>query len=357
MQLLVSYRERVRQRPDSEHSQALLRTVIVWLLMINTAWVAAHDPVRGTRLWAINIFSVTFSVLLLARILQRPAASPRRRVVGAIHDNITATVWLYNSGPMGALGLFIFPFVTVGNGFRFGVRYLAWSGFLGGVGIGTLVTAAPGWASHHMIGYGVLLSHILVTVYTGALLRRLHETQSQLAKLATCDALTGLPNRRLFMDRLSHMMAAPDRRHLACLYLDLDGFKAVNDRHGHKVGDQLLNKVARAILSCIRASDMLARMGGDEFTVILDVPSCPDDAKVVADRIIKAIGRITSVDGHPVAVSVSIGISFVPAGDSERPVLPEELLKIADEAMYVAKRSGKGQYHFADPATVTVAAA
>ena len=345
---LAAYRERVRLRPDSEHDQALLRTAIVWLLLANTAWIASRDAAAGARLWAINLGSAAFSIALFARVLLRPHASPRRRVLGAVHDNVAATLWLYHCGPLGALALFVYPFVTVGNGFRFGVRYLAWSGLLGAAGIGVLVVAGPGWASFQTIGWGLFLSHIVVTVYTGVLLGQLRRTQDQLRKLATSDVLTGLPNRRCFMDRLSHMVLAHDRRQMACLYLDLDGFKGVNDRCGHEIGDRLLHRVAAEVVQCIRATDMLARLGGDEFTVVLDGPSGPDEARAVADRIIRAVEAIETVDGHRVDVSVSIGISFIPAGDLARPVQSEELLKAADDAMYVAKRSGKGHYRFVD---------
>jgi diguanylate cyclase (GGDEF)-like protein len=349
--VLTAYRERVRQRPDSEHDQALLRTGVVSLLLLNTAWIASRDSRVGVWPWAIAIFSTVFSVLLLAQILRQPAASPRRRILGAVHDNVAATLWLYSCGPIGALALFVYPFVTVGNGFRFGVRYLACSGLLGALGIGVLVVAAPGWTSYGTIGVGVLLSHVLVTVYTGVLLRRLHQTQARLAELASCDALTGLPNRRLFLDRLSELTVAPGRPHLACLYLDLDGFKAVNDRCGHNVGDEVLNLVADAVRSCIRSSDTLARLGGDEFTVIVDVASL-DEARLVAGRIIRAVGAITSVGGHDVDVSVSVGVSFVPADSPEQPVTAEALLKAADDAMYVAKHSGGGRCRFASPVAV-----
>jgi diguanylate cyclase (GGDEF)-like protein len=348
MELLRSYGERMRRRPDSEHNQALLRAVIVTVLLLQTAWVAAREPERAARLWAINVSSVAFSILLLARIVRRPEASPPRRVLGAVHDNVAIATWLFLSGPMGSLALFVFPFVTVGNGFRYGVRYLAWSGFLGAVGIGALVVAAPGWRAYGMIGSGVLLSHVVVTIYTGALLGRLRRTQEQLEKAATSDALTGLPNRRFFMDRLSHMVLAHDRPSMACLYLDLDGFKAVNDRCGHKVGDRLLARVADEVVRCIHPTDMLARLGGDEFTVVLDAPPSADHAKRVADRIIRGVEAIRSVDGHAVDVSVSIGISFIPAGPLGRRLCSEELLRAADEAMYVAKRSGKGRYRLMD---------
>lgn len=333
----------MRGRADSEHRQALLRAVIVGLLLFQMAWVPAGDAHVTAVLWVINLSSSAFSVLLLAHILHRPKVSPVRRVVGAIHDNVMITLWLYMSGPMGALALFVYPFVTVGNGFRYGVRYLAWSGLLGAVGIGFLVINAPGWTSYGMIGAGVLLSHVVVTFYTGVLLRRLHQAQIELERMATCDVLTGLPNRRFFMERLGNMAAAPDREDLACLYLDLDGFKSVNDRCGHKAGDELLNQVGRRVLGCIRSSDLLARLGGDEFTVVLDAPKGPQAAQFVAARIIAAIETIEIVDGHAVKVSASVGISYAAAGTcATNGALSDELLRVADEAMYRAKRSGKG---------------
>ena len=346
----------MRHRPDSEHGQALLRLALISLLLIDTTWLAAHDPSRAVQLLALNGGSIVFSMLLLARILHRPHASPRRRVLGAIHDNVAATLWLYTSGPLGALALFCFPFVTVGNGFRFGVRYLAWSGFLGALGIGTLVLAAPPWRPHTFIGTGVLLSHVVVTIYTGVLLAQLQRTQAQLERMATCDVLTGLPNRRFFMERLAHLVASPAYRSLGCLYFDLDGFKSVNDRCGHRVGDELLTIVGREALACIRSTDLLARIGGDEFTVVLDGLSNVDEAQRVAGRIIAAIEGITAVDGQPVTVSASVGISFLPAGGVGQSVTAEELLRAADDAMYEAKRSGKGRLCLASLAAAVGAA-
>ncbi len=345
MGLIASYRTRVRRRPDSEHTQALLRIVIIGLVLGNTALIG-EDATAYTAMWVSGLCSGVFSVLLFARVLMRPHASHRRRLAGAIHDNMCGTIWLYCAGPAGALALFVYPFVTVGNGFRFGVRYLAYSGVLGAIGIAYLVGMADGWAPHATIGWGVFLSHLMVTLYTGILLRRLHATQGQLEHLAACDALTGLPNRRFFMDRLSEMVTHDDRE-MACLYLDLDGFKAVNDRCGHQTGDELLQLAAREVSKCIRATDVLARLGGDEFTVVLTVPVSREHAREVASRIIRAVEAIRVVDGRAIEISVSIGISFSPAAHG-RQITCEDLLKGADEAMYTAKRSGRGNYRLID---------
>jgi diguanylate cyclase (GGDEF)-like protein len=269
-----------------------------------------------------------FSVLLCARIVRHPAASPRRRVVGAVHDNVVATLWLSTTGPAGALALFVYPFITVGNGFRFSVRYLAASGSLGAIGLGALVLAAPGWRSYGVIAVGVLLSHVCATVYAGVLLRSLYRTKEQLAKLATHDALTDLPNRRCFSDRLLQLVEGLTSDPLACLYLDLDGFKAANDPYGHTVGDELLKQVALARRGYIAPSGLVTRVGGDE-------------AGWVAEQTIAAVEAITSVNGEPVDVSVSVGICFVPADTPTTRVHLDALLKAADDAMYLAKRSGR----------------
>jgi diguanylate cyclase (GGDEF)-like protein len=229
---------------------------------------------------------------------------------------------------------------------------------MGALGMAFLVVFAPGWTSFGMIGASVLLSHVVVTFYTGALLRRLHETQEELERLATCDALTGLPNRRCFMDRLAGMASLRERPNLAVIYIDLDGFKAVNDSLGHRAGDALLVQVARRPLSATRGSDTVARLGGDEFTVVLDAPRGHDAARIVATRIISSIEQIECIGGVPVKVSASIGLSFVAAGAPvSSATRAEELLRTADEAMYVAKRSGKGRCQLVDLAGLETARA
>jgi diguanylate cyclase (GGDEF)-like protein len=350
MNLLARYNERVRGRPDSEHSQAVMRIGLVGLCLVYTSWVASHDPQSGGTLWLINMAAAVYSVALLAHILWKPGASPPRRVLGAIHDNLVVTLWLHEAGTLGALYLFVFPFVTVGNGFRFGVRYLAWSGVLGTLGIASLLVLAPEWRAYGSIGIGILLSHLLVTIYTGALLRRLQKMQVQLQRMATYDSLTGLPNRWFFTEKVEHLLAARHRGNLACLFLDLDGFKLVNDRCGHAVGDLLLKRVADRISESVRLSDMPARLGGDEFAVVLDRLASPDDARATAERIIASIESITHVDDHAVAVSVSVGIAFLPAIALAVPATAQSLLKSADEAMYAAKSAGKARDRLVDVA-------
>ncbi len=174
--------------------------------------------------------------------------------------------------------------------------------------------------------------------------------QRQLEHIAHHDALTGLPNRVLLADRLKQAMAQSQRRggQLAVLYLDLDGFKAVNDLYGHDVGDELLVRVAEWVRRTLREGDTLARLGGDEFVgVLVDLPDASSCLPLL-DRILEAVATPrTDGAGRMLQVSASIGVSFYPQAES---IDADQLLRQADQAMYQAKLAGKNRYHVFDSA-------
>ncbi len=161
------------------------------------------------------------------------------------------------------------------------------------------------------------------------------------------DALTGLPNRTLFMERLSHAIARFKRRKealFAVLFLDLDRFKVVNDSLGHQVGDELLVAVAERLQSCLRAEDTVARLGGDEFGILLENIVHISDAGRIAERIQKELAEPVNLTGYEVFTSVSIGI----VDSASAYGLPDYMLRSADMAMYRAKASGKARYEMFD---------
>ena len=176
------------------------------------------------------------------------------------------------------------------------------------------------------------------------LLTRLKRTNERVTELAHHDSLTGLPNRILFYDRLNQAIsrASREKETFAVLYLDLDGFKGINDAFGHGVGDALLCEAARRIRACVRASDTVARMGGDEFTVILCNVKTAANKDRVAKKIIEAISSPFPLNGKECSVSVSIGIALYP----DHGQTAEQLVKIADAAMYLAKNDGRNCYRF-----------
>jgi diguanylate cyclase (GGDEF)-like protein len=167
------------------------------------------------------------------------------------------------------------------------------------------------------------------------------QAESRLLEQARTDALTGLPNRRYLAEQLEHEMARlhQEKWMLGLLYIDLDGFKLVNDSLGHAVGDKLLCEVARRLNARVRSMDTLARVGGDEFTVILTGLECEMDAMTVANSLIQSLSRPFQIEGNEITVGASVGISTRrPAGLNDL-----DLLKQADSAMYAAKRTGKNR--------------
>lgn len=167
-------------------------------------------------------------------------------------------------------------------------------------------------------------------------------SRDRLHRLAYYDSLTGLANRKLFYESLNKSLewAKQNNRLIGLLYLDLDGFKQVNDTLGHDFGDLLLKAAAGRITNCVRNSDLVARLGGDEFTVILPGIKCVEDVVIVARKILQTLSQPFMLEGHTIAVTASIGSSLYPRDGQT----PEILIKKADMAMFGAKRLGRNQY-------------
>ena len=169
--------------------------------------------------------------------------------------------------------------------------------------------------------------------------------EAELSRVANYDALTGIPNRRLLSDRLAQAIAHAQRngRMLAVCYLDLDGFKEVNDRYGHKTGDDLLVQITRRLQDELRAGDTLARLGGDEFVLLLNDLAQEVECFQILERFMQSISMPVQLEEQWISVSVSIGAVFYLAdGESGS---GDTLLRHADQAMYVAKQSGKNRIH------------
>jgi diguanylate cyclase (GGDEF)-like protein len=175
----------------------------------------------------------------------------------------------------------------------------------------------------------------------GMRLRRAAEQHAR--HLATHDTLTGLPNRRLILEHLDHAIqrGARNKKGLALLFLDLNGFKPINDKHGHEAGDMVLKLVAQRLSGLVRASDRVARLGGDEFVVLLDEINDKEDVCGIVGKINNEIGRPILLKGRgEVAVSTSIGVAIYPRDGEDM----ETLLSNADTAMYESKRTGLNCY-------------
>jgi diguanylate cyclase (GGDEF)-like protein/PAS domain S-box-containing protein len=170
----------------------------------------------------------------------------------------------------------------------------------------------------------------------------------QMSHSAQHDSLTGLPNRILLNDRVDQAIALAPRhmKKVAVLFLDLDGFKHINDSLGHPIGDKLLQSITKRLVDCVRVSDTVSRQGGDEFVVLLSEVEQPEDAAITARRMLKAVAEGHSVGQHDLHVTTSIGVSVYPDDGLDA----ETLIKNADTAMYQAKENGRQSYQFFKPA-------
>jgi diguanylate cyclase (GGDEF)-like protein len=192
---------------------------------------------------------------------------------------------------------------------------------------------------------GIILSLLLtllvwVTINGRARAMRLAETMTeQLRHVAQHDALTGLPNRALFADRLNREIARAQRHggRFSMVFLDLDGFKLINDNFGHAIGDQVLQQVAKRLLGCIRAEDTVGRIGGDEFVMLLSGLEISDSVLNLTEKIREAVRMPITLNRRELIVSCSIGVAAYPQDGAD----PISLTKSADEAMYLAKSEGR----------------
>lgn len=168
-----------------------------------------------------------------------------------------------------------------------------------------------------------------------------------LDRMAFFDPLTNLPNRRLFTDRMEQAILLSNRNgtKLAVGYLDLDGFKPINDRHGHKYGDDCLIEVSHRIRESLRETDTLSRFGGDEFVLLISNFKTTEDCEVVLKRILDAVSQPIIIDNTLILISASLGVSLCPPDSADI----DTLIRHADQAMYRAKENGKNQYQFFDP--------
>lgn len=184
---------------------------------------------------------------------------------------------------------------------------------------------------------------MVLSILDMSVVRTLYE---QLERQAVTDSLTGLLNRRGFYQAVEGTLLRSDAaKSWAVLYLDLDGFKRVNDSLGHDIGDQVLLWVAEQLKDCLRPYDILARMGGDEFTAVIDGLDYPEQAAIIAEKLIERVSVRQQIDGLEITLGASIGIATYPECGSNL----DGLLRAADIAMYEAKRAGRQQYRFYDP--------
>ena len=337
-------------RPDSEFEQALIRVVIVASVWV-TVYVAAHlgwlEEESERYLWYCAMY-LGLALLLLAVIIRHPIKSPTRRIIGITADMVMLSLSTVLVGSSGLMFYPIFLWVTIGNGLRYGQRYLGLATLGSVIGFGIAAIYGNPLLGPPLVIGGLMVGLIALPVFFSMLLGRLNRAMADLNNLyarmtllATRDSLTDLPNRELFFEHLHQAIALSRRRSttFAVLFIDVDGFKFINDTQGHAAGDRVLQEIAIALTRAVRASDTVARLGGDEFVILLN-DIVVNNAGLVAEKILEALTEIDITNGPSGVLTASIGIATFPDGGEDA----ESLMGHADLAMYEAKKAGKNSY-------------
>ncbi|CAN5577096.1 hypothetical protein BH10BDE1_BH10BDE1_33080 [soil metagenome] len=355
-----------QQLIDAELDQASTRIIVVAALLafvsIINICIIRFGKLTFNDYVCQGLFVVSFLFTIGLSIHQyfHPRLAHERIIVGMVHDVLVTTTFLLFSREKFASFLFIYPWISIGHGFRFGERYLFIASLFTSFGMLILFKVSDYWGALVPSGLDIGLIFVLVASYTGYLLRDLSAIKEVLKQLATRDPLTGLANRRIIEDQLPHMVATHQEQNMSMgmIYFDLDGFKPVNDNLGHENGDLLLKQIATMIKKAVRSDDIVARVGGDEFVVVLNRIQ---NEKALADRGRQILGLIESIkhlNGKKIEISASLGCLLIGAKTPKELSSSQKLIREADRLMYASKKSGRGVLSLAKTEDLwTVAAA
>lgn len=323
--------------------------VALWLVVLTAGLLGIYRLVVTPLMGMVNMLIVVTSLFFLFWLKRQPEQVERiaRLTLGAVFVG-ASLVYLFLHDNTVRIGVF-FLFVA-GAFYLQGVRIA--SRWLLAVVVVILAGHLLPWFSNTYSTFEIAtaclyLSILFAVLYHFEKVRSEHlEQEKQLENIAHFDALTGVPNRMLLADRLAQALARTKREHglMAVCYLDLDGFKPVNDKYGHPIGDQVLVEVTRRIKETIREDDTVARLGGDEFVVLLVGLQAPEECVGSLNRLLLTINQPIQAQGKSLHISASIGVSLYPEDEQDA----DTLLHHADQAMYIAKQSGKNRYHLFD---------
>lgn len=347
-----------RIRLSTEAGQGWFRLCMALLLLAGLG-LARFRP-AGPGLDALTMLVAGYACyagLWMALVRRSLLPGRVRRAVAIFIDQIAFGAGLYLGDGYAAPFIFLPAAIAIGNGLRFGRQYTRFAVAAGAVSCSLAVAASPYWRSMPGIAIGVVLSAILVPLYASALNARMAQAKRRLARRAArfelasmTDSVTGVLNRHGFMAALGERSARHGQRSGALMMLDLDGFKAVNDACGHAAGDMVLVDTASRLSRCFRSTDRVARIGGDEFAVLLANISDQAQVEQLASLALASISDIR-IDQQPqLALSASIGVCMLPHPDASG---IDAMLHMADSLMYEAKKSGKNRYRISGPASAS----
>jgi diguanylate cyclase (GGDEF)-like protein len=343
-----------RMRLSTELGQAWFR--LAGAILVLGGFFLARLGQVGPGLDEITILAGCYAVLSaiwVQVVIQGLMPGKIRRIVSILFDQLTFAAGILVGDAYCAPLIWMPVSIALGNGLRFGRRYTRLSVYIGAVSTALAVMLSPYWMRQPSLALGLVLSILIVPLYASALNARMARAKRTLERRAArfelasmTDSVTGALNRHGFMSILNERAMCSTPGASALMLLDLDGFKAVNDSCGHAAGDMVLVDTVNRLARCFRASDRVARIGGDEFAVLL--VDIKDQAQVeqLASLALSAIADIRIEQNPGLALSASIGICMLPHSKAHD---LEAMLHLADSLMYEAKKSGKNRFRIAGP--------
>lgn len=302
-----------------------------------------------------SVVSISFSIYVknnlsstLEETIDQKNSRKIRNWFNLILDEFLVTLILITTGNYFAIFLAVYVWLPLDHGLRFGKKYIYAGAVFSIFGLIILMIGPFSWPQFKFVGLGLILNIIFTCIYASRSLDKMRSANIELGQLASKDILTNLPNRRYFMSRLSYAMKSTDRTnfYIGCLFIDLDGFKKVNDDHGHAIGDELLKKISMTLNECVTDTEIIARIGGDEFAVLTQYIKNPLEVLPMCEKIIDKIGNIRKIEDCPIHITASIG-AILYKKENEPDMTDSDLVSCADNAMYGAKNNGKNQIFIA----------
>lgn len=349
----------------NEFNQAALRFLLSFIAIFLTFISYKNRPELFSYLVFPFLFllhsvvAVSISIVLFKRWkksklspeeerIQKKAQYPRYWIHMLI-DQLITTGCLYTVEAPVIIFLAAYALWPLDYGLRFGRKFFYPCTALSVLGMIFLIFFSPYWASFKIVQIGLILNIVFASIYGGKFLSRMIDENKKLSILASKDPLTGILNRRTFLNSAGYFIDSCRKNNvsLACLFIDLDGFKEVNDSHGHATGDALLIKTAQNLSNLMSTQDLVSRLGGDEFAVMVQF----NDLKEIihlCERIKNNISNIHEANSQSVQISASIGVAIY---DKNTQMFFNEydLLRYADNAMYCVKKNGKAQIYACRP--------
>ncbi|HEV7617857.1 MAG TPA: GGDEF domain-containing protein [Burkholderiaceae bacterium] len=348
--------DEVPSQPDLEHGQSLYRLINVTIALLY--FVGLYLAGWRNELLVSASVLLAYAAFIVYKVVSTslsPQFSFWRCVRAVVFDQFFISLMVIVSGPFGTPFSFFPGVASIGYGLRYGKKFCYFSCAIGSVFLSAAMYFSEFWQQIPFVAASVILGTCWLPLYSTALAgklardRREMELRSIQFEIASkTDSLTGVLNRAGFSDAIEKLMTGIKNQGVksAIMILDLDGFKAVNDLAGHGAGDAVLKEVALRLKQRLRISDEIARIGGDEFGIILHNLAVDKNVAVIAQEILDAISGIDMAFDRACTLSASIGICVLP-----NPTLTnqEALMKAADTLMYEAKNAGKNQFRVSYP--------